>query len=87
MKVETLNIEPNGKIEGSGRDQAGEFTFKGQVLVEIDFTFKAVKEYSETDRTFFFGYCNKERTELTGHWGQTYNADHGEFRLAQKEKK
>ena len=72
MAINKFRIEQEGKIEGEGTDECGDFTFQGFVTMSGAFPFQAVKHYATWD-IHYFGNSNETLTELKGHWGWAEN--------------
>ena len=65
--LDGFKITKTGHIEGDGSDDAGEFTFCGNVNKE-KLTMEATKNYPDY-KVYYGGSINEEQTLIKGHWG------------------
>ncbi len=62
MDIETATIEvmPGGKIQATGTDEVGKFTFNGAFSTH-DSTFKFIKNYIGQHTIYYEGTFNKKK--------------------------
>lgn len=84
MKFDKLVIEavPNGKVEGQGSDQCGQFTIKGSFNTannELTFQKKYINGTNGEVAWTYWGTLNNQ--EVVGFWGWEKGEDQGTFKL------
>ena len=78
FNMEDLQIGADGKLKGSGKDEAGEFKFEGiHGRGEVNCT----QTYKSRKVIYYSGKINEELNELTGTWSMSPGGNDGEFRI------